>query len=41
MNLEKEAALINKRIDASFKRLINTRYQIDVVFNHTYTRFIV
>ena len=34
MSPDKEAALINKRIDASFKRLINTRYQINVVFNH-------
>jgi hypothetical protein len=34
MNLEKESALINERIDASFKRLPNTRYQINVVFNH-------
>lgn len=33
MNSEKEAALINERIDASFKRLPNTRYQINVVFN--------
>ena len=34
MNSDKEAALINERIDASFKRLPNTRYQINVVFNH-------
>jgi len=34
MTPDKEAALINERIDASFKRLPNTRYQINVVFNH-------
>lgn len=34
MNSEKESALINERIDTSFKRLPNTRYQINVVFNH-------
>lgn len=41
MQIENDAKVINERIDASFKRLINTRYQINVVFNHTYTRFIV
>jgi len=41
MQIENDAKVINERIDASFKRLPNTRYQINVVFNHTYTRFIV
>ncbi|WP_251947387.1 acetyl-CoA carboxylase [Levilactobacillus brevis] len=39
MNPDKEAALINERIDTSFKRLINTRYQINVVFNHYFNTF--
>lgn len=34
IQIENDAKIINKRIDASFKRLINTRYQINVVFNH-------
>ncbi len=34
MQIENDAKVINERIDASFKRLINTRYQINVVFNH-------
>lgn len=34
MQIENDAKVINERIDASFKRLPNTRYQINVVFNH-------
>ena len=34
MQIENDAKIINKRIDQNFKRLINTRYQINVVFNH-------
>lgn len=34
IQIENDAKIINKRIDQNFKRLINTRYQINVVFNH-------
>ncbi|WP_394879179.1 hypothetical protein [Levilactobacillus brevis] len=39
MQIENDAKVINERIDASFKRLINTRYQINVVFNHYSSTF--
>lgn len=39
IQIDNDAKIINKRIDASFKRLINTRYQINVVFNHYSSTF--
>lgn len=39
IQIENDAKVINERIDASFKRLINTRYQINVVFNHYSSTF--